>query len=1089
MSFWKLLGITSVITIHDLVFPTNLSQYLQINLQSWNPLVNLGLNDSVAITNLPTAWAFYVLNKIGLTPGQVEIVFLVGVVFIAGLSMYFLSMYFTGGKRLAALIAAFIFMFNPFVVDNMLWGQVPLQAAYALIPLALLFFIMALDRQSLDRFSIFFAALAGILLSLISCLAIQYAYVLILLFALWTIAAFCRVIIKKRNLPSVRGIAKTTVILLMTGAVAMLSRLNLIIQVLSNSLDIGQVPFQQTSLYLQNVVYFSNLIGGIQNTLRLRYRAYSFYEVFENQAINDWHIPYVLLLIATYLFVVLVFAALFVRKKNRSIIWFALIVVIFAFLSAGTNTPINVYSWLFQHVYGFFIFNEPSRFMVCVALGSSYLFGITMSAIYEFIGRVNLRLPIKCEWKLISKFNLKHKLPHLKFAKVIVVLLMFVVVWPNVFPLIQGNFGGLDETTYPKGYEDSYDWLAAQKGDFRVLVLPLSMWGNWSLPTLPLWPRAGYADLPFYNSPPQPIIVQPSSIAMSRGSHSILYYLENLLYTGQIDRFADLLSILNVKYVLVAPLSERSPLDVFSQSYEEALGYIEKSPSLLSVYSSEGYYIFENLKFRGQMYTINAPSIAFGNLNLLCDLASGTQTTLPGIVFGYDLNPTALSSVANLSNGFIIQGNHFLDYVLQSIDSQHVVSLASNIRFDLNDPNTSWVLSTAYTRPISDVYASGQFYSSSGFGFTNATNTSLNLQYDNRVGGEQQIWIRAAEGPKAGNLIVSTGSNAFPLLSLNSQQFQDFQWHLVGKISMGTSMQNLSIKSLNGTNMVDSLVIVPTDVFKATYAECINSIESKGLKIVIDPSTFNSISGFESVADEPKTLKYDSLMEANASNVVKSVASLNLTIPFASNFSLFLDAQVTVGKVGLKVYVDNSVFNTVISASTKGSNEAMKIGSINLDEGVHNISLEVNGAYEGNLTFFDLQLVESSANWSTGQITLLQPNFDSFSHATILVNSSQQSFLVYSASYDPGWYLRMDNSQKTFHVETNGFGNGWFIPRTNSTNGEQTLDLSFSSQKLLDITILANVALILAIVGVLVIILIRRRFRKIKPKWHFGNSI
>ena len=538
---------------------------------------------------------------------------------------------------------------------------------------------------------------------------------------------------------------------------------------------------------------------------------------------------------------------------------------------------------------------------------------------------------------------------------------------------------------------------------------------------------------------------------------------------------ASLLTVLNVKYVVVAPLTESSPFDSFAQSYNQALALMQTAPSIEYVYSSGGYYIFENLKFSGQMYTTNAPSLAFGNLNLLADPMGESQSTLPALVYGYNLNSTTFSYVAALSNDVVFQGDRFLDYVLQSIDYQYLITPSQYVPSDLNNPTASWVLSTSYPRPISDVYASGEFYSPSGFVYTNGVNTSLTLKYQNAAAGDQQIWIRAAEGTQAGNLQISVGSNVFPLLSLYSQQFQGFMWRLVGNISMGTGAQNLSVKSLNGTNLVDSVVIVPTNVFNSAYNECINSLDNTPLTFVIDPSAFTNISGYKSVTDEPKMLEYLGLPEAKVNTGFTSVASLNLTIPFSSTFDLFLNAQATAGTVKVNVVVDNNTFSTVISASSNRSNGTINLGSIKLDGGIHYISFEVNSASEGNLTFFDLQLVKSSLNSSSTLITLLQPNFDSFTHATIPINSSQQAFLIYSASYDPSWTLRINSSKLALHVETNGFSNGWLIPQANSNNREQILDLSFGLQTLLNITVLVNVILVAAIIGAFIFILIRHR--------------
>jgi hypothetical protein len=301
---------------------------------------------------------------------------------------------------------------------------------------------------------------------------------------------------------------------------------------------------------------------------------------------------------------------------------------------------------------------------------------------------------------------------------------------------------------------------------------------------------------------------------------------------------------------------------------------------------------------------------------------------------------------------------------------------------------------------------------------------------------------------------------------------------LVGNVSIGTGVQNVSIKSLNGTNLLDSMIIVPTNVFQTSYTNCINSLENMGLTFAIDPSTFTNISGYESISNESQTLQYVGLLEEKANNSISFVASLNLSIPFSSNFDLLLDAQVTAGTIGLKVVVDNSVFNDIISSSEEASNGTLKIGSIRLDEGIHNISVEVDSASKGNLTFYDLQLVKTPMNSSSYQVTLLQPNFDSFTHATIHTSISKQSFLIYSASYDPDWKLQTNIGQLTLHVEVNGFGNCWLIPLSNSAEGVQTLDLSFNSQTLVNVTIIVDVILIVAIVGAFIFIIIRRRFRK-----------
>jgi hypothetical protein len=1152
-SFWKLLFSSDIIMQLDLVFPSDMNQYLQLSFQSWNPLVNLGNLNFNADANYPLAWAYYLLSKVGLTPGQIERMLLVGVIFTAGVSMYLLSKYLSNGKRFVALVSAIIYMFNPFVIDNMLWGQVYLQAAYSLIPLILLCFIIALDR-----FSLLFAALTGVLLAFVSRLQIQYGYIAVMLLVLWIIATFFREISAKHNLRhTVRNITKSLFTLLIAGSVAAVSRLYLVIQVLSGSLTSSTILLQQTTFWRQSVVDVSNLIGGLQNTIRLRYRVYSFYQQFEDIALQTWHIPRELLLAATALFVILVFAAVLFHKRSRSVIWFAIVTLLFAYLSAGTNTPINVYDWLFQHVYGFFLFREPSKFLVGVALGCSYLLGVTSLEIYKFLDKK-------------YKTNSKHNLIKINPAKPLTVLMLFLVLWPNMFPLVQGDFGGMHPVNFPVGYKNTYNWLKSRPEDFKVLILPLSMMGNWASPHLPYWIENGYAGLAFYNSPPKPIIIQPQAIAMNQGSQRVLYYLENLLYSGQVDRLASLLSILGVKYVVVGPMNDSSPFDIFPQSPSQALELLQRTPSLKLSYSSEDFYVFENLKFRGQMYMANDSYLAFGNLDLL---ATESQAGLPSLIYGYNLPSSLLSSVVPFVKGIILQGDRVIDYVLQSIDDQYLITLTPYVSSAENDATKSWVLATAYPRPVSDVYALGEIYYPDGFVYTMGSSTSLTVPYQIKEDSEQQIWVRAVQGPNAGTLQVAAGSEVFPEISLYSQQLHGLQWHLIGSTKLETGIQNLFIKSLNGTNIIDRLAIIPTGVFNASYEKSCDSLKDKGIIFDVDPVSFNTISGWGPAVNAQKKLEYLGFTESavdyqngsfavtitnthntaitygfnmyvNGGNrytdfvmgpplepnqsftryygmetlqasglvlkigdliqieplwVVKGtggnqfalnatfplssiyrfeekssylpVASLNITVPYLSRFDLFVDAQSTAGTGRLNITIDNQSFSMDISESTE-SKASIRLGSIELDKGVHMISVADDTSYKGNIEFYNLRLIDSSQSSLSKQILEIHPNFDSFTHATIYATYSKPVVMVYSGSYDPGWNLQTKTDNEALHVEINGFANGWFLPETTDAE-EQMLNLSFSSQRLLDVTILASNIITVTVVGISVFIYLR----------------
>jgi hypothetical protein len=284
--------------------------------------------------------------------------------------------------------------------------------------------------------------------------------------------------------------------------------------------------------------------------------------------------------------------------------------------------------------------------------------------------------------------------------------------------------------------------------------------------------------------------------------------------------------------------------------------------------------------------------------------------------------------------------------------------------------------------------------------------------------------------------------------------FRGFNWYFVGSTKLGIGSQTLTIENLYGTNLVDRLVLVPTKIFDATYANCSSSLEDKELTIVLDPSSFNTIAEYGPALSQ--TLQYP-----NGAIVIPEYGPFAVTasVPLSSTFQLYADVQVITGNPRLSVAVDGELLNASISGAG-GTGGAVKIGSLQLSSGVHRISVKAEG---GSLELFDLKLMTSPNTPSGDQLVMLEPNFDSFTRATIRTGASLP-FLVYSATYDQGWSLQTTERYVELHVETNGYANGWFIAEADSGSKEQVLNLSFSPQMLFSVALLASIVIALTIV-------------------------
>ena len=77
---------------------------------------------------------------------------------------------------------------------------------------------------------------------------------------------------------------------------------------------------------------------------------------------------------------VLAFSSLLFTKKNRTIIFFALLALIGVFFAKGVNDPFGgIFQWMFVHIPGFVMFRDPTKFYLFTAIGYSVLISMAFS--------------------------------------------------------------------------------------------------------------------------------------------------------------------------------------------------------------------------------------------------------------------------------------------------------------------------------------------------------------------------------------------------------------------------------------------------------------------------------------------------------------------------------------------------------------------------------------------------------------------------------------------------------------------------------------------------------------------------------------
>lgn len=147
---------------------------------------------------------------------------------------------------------------------------------------------------------------------------------------------------------------------------------------------------------------------------------------------------------------------------SSTILFFAFLGLLGAFLAKGANPPFgDLYIWMFEHIPGFIMFREPTKWYTLVALSYSVLIPFSIWKIYELLKAKLKRQNSKVQFK-IQKF-----IPN-AFLIFAIVYLLFLI-----HPAIFGKLGGtLKPVTVPQEYIEFKNFLVQDKNFFRVLWIP-----------------------------------------------------------------------------------------------------------------------------------------------------------------------------------------------------------------------------------------------------------------------------------------------------------------------------------------------------------------------------------------------------------------------------------------------------------------------------------------------------------------------------------------------------------------------------------------------------------------------------------------
>ncbi|MCL5434982.1 MAG: hypothetical protein M1405_01190 [Patescibacteria group bacterium] len=145
------------------------------------------------------------------------------------------------------------------------------------------------------------------------------------------------------------------------------------------------------------------------------------------------------------------------QKAGSYVLFFALLGLLGAFLAKGANEPFGgIYLWMFDHIPGFIMFRDPTKWYTLVAISYSILIPFSAWNIYGF-----LKSKIK---------NQKSKIYNVQnIFLVVIVFCLLYLIRPALFGQLTGTFKTI---SIPNDYVKLEQFLSSQNNFSRTLWVP-----------------------------------------------------------------------------------------------------------------------------------------------------------------------------------------------------------------------------------------------------------------------------------------------------------------------------------------------------------------------------------------------------------------------------------------------------------------------------------------------------------------------------------------------------------------------------------------------------------------------------------------
>jgi len=467
------------------------------------------------------------------------------ILFLSGYLMHSLASKFTPSKT-AQFYAGLLYMLNPYTYIRIVVGHWLILFAYAILPLAVKYFIELLDKKDLR--SIIKAVL-------ITTLVAFNSHTLFIAFLTFSILFLFR-LYRDKSISLIKPVTLSFILFLALNTYWLIPLITA-----QRETILTHISTEDLAVFAPRIESFSALftLASMHGFWRPAY-------VYAKDFLPFWQILFVFILfLAVHGFVSY-------YKHERLGIYvkaFAVIWLVGLILAAGIRSPFaDFFRFLFDHIPLMKGMRDTHKFVTMLSLSYSCLGALGLAEIEKSLENKKL----------------------IKRAAISAILIPLIYS----FTFFNGFAGQIKATDFPKDWYEANEFLNNDKDDFRVLFFPWHLYMDFH------W--VPNKDKRIAN--PAPHFFDKEVISAKNIEVGLIYtqvytpyqlYIDHLLRKkNEITNFGELASVLGVKYILLTKeVDYKNYFFLFNQS------------DLELVLETENFYVFENKQFKGLIFSVD----------------------------------------------------------------------------------------------------------------------------------------------------------------------------------------------------------------------------------------------------------------------------------------------------------------------------------------------------------------------------------------------------------------------------------------------------------------------------------------------------